>query len=424
MSHNLVRLPPIRFAPSNEPQPPRQLPVLWVHLPTPGPAPERARPHTPRVVEQPPRGASSSYRFVPSKVSPRKRARSATLPHTAPHELHAGVRFPVALLEHCAWALLPEQQAQLRAEVYPTIVAKKYSAPALDLTRSHLLVYEYPIGAHWVIWDHDTGFVHLTGLWRAAVQESALHGNRNGLVAIKPNAKADIVKLLELTPRALHSQIRRMRGGFLKIQGTWVPHSLCKSLARRFCYYIRYKLVPIFGADFPALCLLPTDYGFGQLRYDEPHQQPRPLYEEPRPLYEELRREERRLFEERRLLDAPPVLRGATMAHYQITLGPDVRPAQGPRWLAESVLQHLPLQLLPPPLHVLPPHLLPPVGAGHSLAPTLPKTLPKMQGNDHMSYTEMIDIVNASKCLQLLSRLSLETRPAGRGRLSIEHLLS
>ncbi|PSK78842.1 hypothetical protein CJJ07_001280 [Candidozyma auris] len=177
-------------------------------------------------------------------------------------------RFPVTELQDALRVVPPRVAQDLSDHIYPSIITKKYSASALGTNRSHLLVYEYPLATQWVIWDYETGYTHLTGLWRAALHEQALHRNKNGVVHVKPNAKADIVKLLESTPQALHPYIKRVRGGFLKIQGTWVPHSLCKRLARSFCYYIRYQLIPIFGTDFPDLCLHPDDPGFGELRFD------------------------------------------------------------------------------------------------------------------------------------------------------------
>ena len=38
-------------------------------------------------------------------------------------------------------------------------------------------------------------------------------------------APADIVKMIESQPD-LASQIRRVRGGYLKIQGTWMPYEV------------------------------------------------------------------------------------------------------------------------------------------------------------------------------------------------------
>ena len=40
-------------------------------------------------------------------------------------------------------------------------------------------------------------------------------------------------------------------------------------LAKRFCYHIRFQLIPIFGNAFPLECLKPDDKGFGELKLDE-----------------------------------------------------------------------------------------------------------------------------------------------------------
>ena len=44
---------------------------------------------------------------------------------------------------------------------------------------------------------------------------------------------------------------------------------MCKILARRFCYYLRYSLIPIFGTDFPDSCLKPNEKGYGELKLDD-----------------------------------------------------------------------------------------------------------------------------------------------------------
>lgn len=48
--------------------------------------------------------------------------------------------------------------------------------------------------------------------------------------------------------------IKRIRGGYIKIQGTWLPFETARLLCVRFCYPIRYLLVPIFGPFFPKEC--------------------------------------------------------------------------------------------------------------------------------------------------------------------------
>ncbi|SCU88531.1 LADA_0E10704g1_1 [Lachancea dasiensis] len=49
--------------------------------------------------------------------------------------------------------------------------------------------------------------------------------------------------------------MKRIRGGYIKIQGTWLPFELARALCVRFCYPIRYLLVPIFGPSFPDDCV-------------------------------------------------------------------------------------------------------------------------------------------------------------------------
>jgi len=47
---------------------------------------------------------------------------------------------------------------------------------------------------------------------------------------------------------------KRIRGGFIKIQGTWQPMRIAKRMCYRFCYPIRYLLTPLFGPDFVPEC--------------------------------------------------------------------------------------------------------------------------------------------------------------------------
>lgn len=167
------------------------------------------------------------------------------------------INFPVRQLR----SKIPEHKRSIVKRIYSQIQTKKYSTSALDPMRNYLTVYEYTIKNQSIIWDYETGFVHLPGIWKAASENEE---NRSKTV------KAVIVKLLESSPKELHQYIKRIRGGFLKIQGTWLPYDFCKSLARRFSYHIRYELVPLFGDNFPAECLGPTERGFGELKIDNP----------------------------------------------------------------------------------------------------------------------------------------------------------
>lgn len=52
---------------------------------------------------------------------------------------------------------------------------------------------------------------------------------------------ADIVKMIESQPE-LAPRLRRVRGGYLKIQGTWMPYEIALKLARRWVLRIVCRL--------------------------------------------------------------------------------------------------------------------------------------------------------------------------------------
>ncbi|KAK9459987.1 uncharacterized protein V1516DRAFT_665499 [Lipomyces oligophaga] len=180
-------------------------------------------------------------------------------PHPRPHSHHSShaaadhrddsthpINFPITPYDP-ATMLPPDSTARLGSPDSPFAIAKKRYATSVD-ERNFLTVYEYQINGCWIMWDYFSGYVHLTGLWKAI-----------------GNSKADIVKLVDNSP-ALLSVIRRVRGGYLKIQGTWLPFPVAYTLASRTCYHIRHALIPVFGHDFPQSCLTPNEPGFGQLQ--------------------------------------------------------------------------------------------------------------------------------------------------------------
>ncbi|KAI0363854.1 hypothetical protein BV20DRAFT_975148 [Pilatotrama ljubarskyi] len=113
--------------------------------------------------------------------------------------------------------------------------------------RGYIPVYEYPLNGQWIMLDMDDGYVLWTGIWKAL-----------------GNSKADIVKIVDSQPD-LATRLRRVRGGYLKIQGTWMPYEIALRLARRVAWPIRYDLVPLFGPNFPETCLHPDSPGYGQI---------------------------------------------------------------------------------------------------------------------------------------------------------------
>ncbi|KXN91755.1 Transcriptional repressor XBP1, partial [Leucoagaricus sp. SymC.cos] len=113
--------------------------------------------------------------------------------------------------------------------------------------RGYIPVYEYPLNGQWIMMDIDDGYILWTGIWKAL-----------------GNSKADIVKMIDSQPD-LAPLIRRVRGGYLKIQGTWMPYEVALRLSRRVAWAIREDLVPLFGPTFPSTCLSPDQPGYGQV---------------------------------------------------------------------------------------------------------------------------------------------------------------
>ncbi|KAI7954165.1 hypothetical protein MJO28_006712 [Puccinia striiformis f. sp. tritici] len=118
--------------------------------------------------------------------------------------------------------------------------------------RGFIPVFEYPLNGQYIMIDCETGMVHFTGIWKAL-----------------GHTKADVVKLVESDP-TIAPYLRKVRGGYLKIQGTWLPFETAQTLARRVAWQVRYDLVPLFGPDFPDTCLGPGEPGFGQLLLSAP----------------------------------------------------------------------------------------------------------------------------------------------------------
>ncbi|CAO3634578.1 unnamed protein product [Mucor hiemalis] len=117
----------------------------------------------------------------------------------------------------------------------------KYST-SLD-PRGYIPVYEYLVNGQPIMWDRESGYVHFTGIWKAL-----------------GNSKADIVKMVDSNPEL---KVKKIRGGFLKIQGTWIPYEYAYILCKRTAWVIRKDLVAIFGPRFANDVLDPshTDYG-------------------------------------------------------------------------------------------------------------------------------------------------------------------
>ncbi|KAI9305967.1 hypothetical protein BJ944DRAFT_229910 [Cunninghamella echinulata] len=122
----------------------------------------------------------------------------------------------------------------------------KYST-SLD-SRGYIPVYEYTINNQPIMWDRETGYVHFTGIWKAL-----------------GNSKSDIVKMVDSNPEL---KVKKIRGGFLKIQGTWIPYDFASILCKRTAWHIRKELIALFGPRFSNEALDPMHEDYGCLLLD------------------------------------------------------------------------------------------------------------------------------------------------------------
>ncbi|KAG1735348.1 uncharacterized protein EDB91DRAFT_1145035 [Suillus paluster] len=142
---------------------------------------------------------------------------------------------------------IPQQGPRFRPYASPNHSVVKGRYITSNDPRGYIPVYEYPLNGQWIMMDIDDGYILWTGIWKAL-----------------GNSKADIVKMIDSQPD-LAPVIRRVRGGYLKIQGTWMPYEVALRLSRRVAWPIREDLVPLFGPTFPSTCLSPDQPGYGQV---------------------------------------------------------------------------------------------------------------------------------------------------------------
>ncbi|KAF2749878.1 hypothetical protein M011DRAFT_511923 [Sporormia fimetaria CBS 119925] len=101
-----------------------------------------------------------------------------------------------------------------------------------------------------VIWDYQVGLVKMTPFFKS----------------LKYN-KTVPAKVLDLN-KGLREICYSITGGSLAAQGYWMPYPAAKAVAATFCYKIRHALTPLFGNDFPSLCLPPADPKFEKFVID------------------------------------------------------------------------------------------------------------------------------------------------------------
>ncbi|KAI8935127.1 hypothetical protein NX059_007721 [Plenodomus lindquistii] len=92
-----------------------------------------------------------------------------------------------------------------------------------------------------VVWDYNVGLVRMTPFFKSCKYSKTIPA-----------------KALRENP-GLKEISYSITGGALVCQGYWFPYEAAKAIAATFCYDIRWALTPVFGDDFPDLCLRPQD---------------------------------------------------------------------------------------------------------------------------------------------------------------------
>ncbi|KAE8379075.1 hypothetical protein BDV26DRAFT_303866 [Aspergillus bertholletiae] len=92
-----------------------------------------------------------------------------------------------------------------------------------------------------VTWDYNIGLVRTTHLFKC-----------------QQYSKTTSAKVLNANP-GLRDICHSITGGAIAAQGYWMPFEAAKAIAATFCWNIRHALTPLFGLDFPSLCVAPTN---------------------------------------------------------------------------------------------------------------------------------------------------------------------
>ncbi|KAH7396641.1 hypothetical protein DE146DRAFT_614441 [Phaeosphaeria sp. MPI-PUGE-AT-0046c] len=101
-----------------------------------------------------------------------------------------------------------------------------------------------------VVWDYNVGLVRMTPFFKSC-----------------KFTKTVPAKALNQNP-GMKDISYSITGGALVCQGYWMPYQAARAIAATFCYSIRWALTPVFGYDFPSMCLSPKNPGYAKFLID------------------------------------------------------------------------------------------------------------------------------------------------------------
>ncbi|KAH7135607.1 hypothetical protein B0J11DRAFT_502421 [Dendryphion nanum] len=159
------------------------------------------------------------------------------------------------LMQHQKYRLFPLGNIQkLGARRIPYNSEKKDFKDKTGRDAFEMFQYQFKLPGEekeWVVsWDYQIGLVRMTGVFKCC----------------KYN-KTTPAKALNVNP-GLRDICYSITGGSLAAQGYWMPYRAAKAVAATFAYHVRYVLTPVFGNDFPSMCLHPNDPNFAKFVID------------------------------------------------------------------------------------------------------------------------------------------------------------
>ncbi|MCJ1477401.1 hypothetical protein MMC13_006072 [Lambiella insularis] len=211
-----------------------------------------------------PSPSSTSYRsdFSPQPNPPYKKQKmSKDAAVFAKGKIQGEVRYPPCekqdekiAAEHSKFSVYPIGQiSEYRRHIPYNSEKKSFLAKT---GRGAFEVFQYTFKmpgderVYTVMWDYNVGLVRITPFFKCCQY-----------------AKTMPAKMLNSNP-GLRDICHSITGGALAAQGYWMPFEAAKAVAATFCYQIRYALTPLFGLDFPSLCVKPGEDKFGQMVID------------------------------------------------------------------------------------------------------------------------------------------------------------
>jgi hypothetical protein len=160
-----------------------------------------------------------------------------------------------------------------------------------DLLNCSVFQYTFKIPGEektWtVMWDYNIGLVRTTHLFKCNDYSKVRTVRQKGYGSVRRAnvfAQTTPAKMLNANP-GLRDICHSITGGALAAQGVyplgwivhmctdgskgyWMPFEAAKAVAATFCWKIRYALTPLFGTDFPSMCIPPQGAQFGKMIID------------------------------------------------------------------------------------------------------------------------------------------------------------